>query len=137
MQIDNADFASHGRTLCGDLALSAMMRLSGMLRLSGGQFVRYKIRGGVDSPSGQLWLEVNISAVLPLICCRCLESLDLPVQSARRFAVGEAVPGESIGEEIVRDSAMSVEDLIEDELIMAVPIAPMHERNNCPAAQFD
>ena len=132
MQIDNADFASHGRTLCGDLALSAMMRLSGMLRLSGGQFVRYKIRGGVDSPSGQLWLEVNISAVLPLICCRCLESLDLPVQSARRFAVGE-----SVGEEIARDSAMSVEDLIEDELIMAVPIAPMHERNNCPAAQFD
>jgi uncharacterized protein len=142
MRIDNADFAARGESASGEVALREMPRLQAALRdanaaLGGGagathsgeEKIRYTVCGGKSG--ARLWLKITLRGMLPLTCCRCGEELDFEINDARRFILvakdGEAGDGE---EEIAIDAAMDVGDFVEDELIMAVPIAPRHRE--CP-----
>ena len=87
---------------------------------------------------GQVWLRLKASASLPLICQRCLHPVDVPLEVEREFrfvadeATAEALDSESEEDLLVLSREFNLHELIEDELIMVLPVVPRHKR--CPSA---
>jgi len=83
-----------------------------------------------------IWLHLQAEAVVPLQCQRCLGSVETALEVDRWFrfvadeATAEAQDDESEEDVLVLEPLMSLYDLLEDELLMALPIVPMHE--TCP-----
>jgi uncharacterized protein len=78
-----------------------------------------------------LTIELTFDAVLELVCQRCLEPVELRVSEQLSLSLLE----ESAGKEAPEDDVVVLErgkfnpaELIEDELIVALPIIPRHEK---------
>ncbi len=86
----------------------------------------------------QIWLHLTVDAVLPLTCQRCLAPTDVAVRlnQSYRFveseAVAQAQDAEAEEDVLALSPAFSLTDLIEDEVLMALPPIPMHDL--CPVA---
>lgn len=84
----------------------------------------------------QPWLHVDAGAQLTLVCQRCLEPVDAPLLVNRwfRFVADEdtASAEDDVSDEdvLVLEPRFDAATLIEDELIMAIPLVPMHVE--CP-----
>jgi uncharacterized protein len=93
-----------------------------------------------DDASGapQPWLLVDAGAQLKLVCQRCLEPVSVPLLVNRwfRFVADEdtASAEDDVSDEdvLVLESRFDATTLIEDELIMAIPLVPMH--GECPVS---
>lgn len=85
-----------------------------------------------------LWLHLSASTELPVVCQRCLTPVVEPLEVARWFrfvadeASADAEDEDSEEDVLVFQPAFNLVELIEDELIMALPLVPMHEV--CPTA---
>lgn len=85
---------------------------------------------------GQIWLRLKASASVPLICQRCLQPVDVPLAVDREFrfvadeATAEALDDESEEDLLALSREFDLRELIEDELLMAVPLVPRHDE--CP-----
>ncbi len=138
--IDGFEFASAGVTQQGVWPLRDFSRLRDMLAGEAGE-VSYEIRGVRDQrerPS----LRLKVSGTLLLRCQRCLEPMPFEVNTdetlvlAATLAEIHAEPGDANApDRVVAGKEMPLRDLIEDELILAVPYAPRHE--SCSAAGED
>lgn len=90
-----------------------------------------ELRSGSNGES-EPWLHLNARAVLRLRCQRCLLPADLQVVAERwfRFVADEATAAaEDDGAEedvLALESRFNLVQLVEDELLMAVPMVPMH-----------
>jgi uncharacterized protein len=81
----------------------------------------------------QIWLHLQAAVSLPLVCQRCLGPADIAVLFDRsfRFVATEeqaAAEDEDAEEDVLalrRD--FNLRELIEDELLMAMPAVPRHE----------
>lgn len=84
----------------------------------------------------QIWLHLTANATLPLTCQRCLAPVDIAVavQRSFRFVPDEdmAAAQDDASEEDVLALSRSFDlvELVEDELLMELPLAPRHEA--CP-----
>jgi uncharacterized protein len=112
-----------------------------MLAADGGE-VRYEIRG-VRDERGRPGLRIRVSGTLALRCQRCLEAMALEVHTdetlvlAATLAEIHAEPADARApDRVVAGKEMALRELIEDELILAVPYAPRHE-DCAPAAASD
>lgn len=130
--IDGFEFASAGASKQGLLPVSAFPRLGDMLANDAGE-VSY-IVDGVRDERGRPGLRVRVKGSLQLRCQRCLEALPFEVQEdeilvlAATLAEIHAEPADAHGaDRVVAGREMPVRDLIEDELILALPYAPRHE----------
>lgn len=103
--------------------------------------VRYTATGMVradGAASEQVWLALTAEVTLPLICQRCLSPVDVPVQFEREFRfvateeLAEAQDEESEEDVLVLSRDFNLLELIEDELLMALPVVPKH--TVCPGA---
>lgn len=85
-----------------------------------------------------LWLHLSASTELPVVCQRCLTPVleALAVDRWFRFVADEATADaedeDSEEDLLVFQPAFNLVELIEDELIMAQPLVPMHDV--CPTA---
>ena len=86
-------------------------------------------RGG----EGQVWLHLSALAEVPLQCQRCLRPVVIEVQVERSFLF---VHGEDAAAQIDGDMeedvlpitrALDLRELIEDEVLLALPIVPRHD----------
>ncbi len=83
-----------------------------------------------------VWLHLTATTTLPLSCQRCLESVDIDVHIDRdfRFVGSEAMAeqeDEACEEDVlVWSHAFNVQTLIEDEILMELPLVPRH--TTCP-----
>ena len=83
--------------------------------------------------SGQIWLHLQVAATVPLHCQRCLTPVDVPLQVDRwfRFVADEATAlaqdDESEEDLLVISRSFDLHELIEDELLMELPMVPLHE----------
>jgi len=93
---------------------------------------RRAVRGGQP----QAWLHVEAKAQMMLECQRCLAPVAADVEAQRSFLF---VHGEETAAELDVDSeddvlaltrSLDLRELIEDELLLALPLVPRHE--NCP-----
>ncbi len=87
---------------------------------------------GLEAP----WLRLTADATLPLVCQRCGEPVDQALHVDRwfRFVVDEATAereDEDAEEDVLVTSRnFDLYGLIEDELLLALPITPRHD--GCP-----
>ncbi len=129
--IDGFEFASAGRSLEGSWPIRDFPRLRDMLAREEGD-IAYVLEGLRDE-RGRPSLRVKAQGMLALRCQRCLEALayevrvdELLVLAATQAEV-DAEPADVNGaDRVVGTKDMAVRDLIEDELILALPYAPRH-----------
>lgn len=94
-----------------------------------------EMRSG-DAGEPQPWLFVRASAKLPLVCQRCLEPVVISLEAERafRFVANEEVAAaedDLCDEDVLAlEPRMDLLALVEDELLMSLPLVPMHEE--CP-----
>lgn len=114
----------------GRLPLSALTRLQGSLVDTGGGDVRFSLdfdRDGLQVP----YVELRIDAELPLECQRSMERFLLPVQIVQRLglirdeAEEAALPPGYEPLLVPEDGQLRTAELVEDELILAVPVVPV------------
>lgn len=136
--IDSLAFAREGRHLVGELAVSELPRLVDVLADAAG-VLRCHLSGG-RSEEGKLFLLLEVDGELRLKCQRCLEPLAFPLAiKSRMLLVPPGAPWPD--EELEDDSAdaiealaeQSVASLIEEEVLLALPVAPRHESCLLPA----
>ena len=131
--IDGLEFAKTGSRLQGAWPVAEFQRLRDVLR-SGPGAVRYVLEGRPDAQGyPALWLKVE--GTLPLVCQRCLGPIEYPLRAESLLrlvatqAEMDAAPLEPEGpESIVAGKEMQVRALVEDEVLLAIPLAPRHER---------
>lgn len=86
-------------------------------------------------PDGKpaFWLHLSLDTALPLICQRCLGPVNVPVDIHRsfRFVASEdeaMAQDDSVDEDLlVLSREFNLAELIEDELVMEVPLIPRHD----------
>jgi uncharacterized protein len=85
----------------------------------------------------EIWLHLEASTRLWLQCQRCLQPVETPVAVDRsiRFVRGEeeaATLDADLDDDVLAlPRALDLRELIEDELLLALPLVPRHEQ--CPA----
>jgi uncharacterized protein len=139
-RLDVKSFAQAAEPFSGEDALSAHERLAqeaqGPLE---GLTVNWTARGELRPGAGggnEAWLHLQARARLPLVCQRCMNPVDTEVATDRwfRFAADEATAAalddETEEDVLVLSSEFDLQALVEDELLMELPLVPRHE--TCP-----
>jgi uncharacterized protein len=140
-KLDVVPFAAAAASLDARSPLAVFPRL--MAELDGVErhddtpfYVRWKAVGRAQALPGAndaTWLDVDVNACIPQICQRCLRLAHIEIAFDRvyRFVATEkqAAAEDELAEEDVLAVTRSLDlmDLIEDELLMAMPLIPMHE----------
>ncbi|WP_414648099.1 YceD family protein [Castellaniella sp.] len=146
MVIDAQAFTSASGALSGHLfALSCVRLCQGLPENQPGGF-EWQLDGRVDAGRGyRRWLDVRAQGVVRVVCQRCLSPFDLTLHvdttlglldNAAQLEAMDALEAEGRGSDVeylVADALLDVESLVEDELILALPVAPHHE--TCPDAE--
>ena len=118
-----------GRQFEGRIPLSAMGRLDGSLADTEGA-CRYALEFGRDALQ-VAYVELSIEVGLPLVCQRSLERFVFPVNSVQRFglirdeAEEAALPPGYEALLLAEDGLLRPAELVEDELVLALPVVPM------------
>jgi uncharacterized protein len=101
--------------------------------------VAWAVQGEWRTQAGepdQPWMHLQAQVTLPLLCQRCLSPVSVPVSVSGtfRFVADEetamAQDGESEEDVLVQSRSFDLLSLIEDELLMALPVLSLHEA--CP-----
>jgi len=127
------------------LRLDGQWPLAGFERLHDGAaqdgVVQWSVRGeqrAVAGAKSEIWLHLTVQARVWRDCQRCLQpvALDLDLARALRFvadeATAEALDAESEDDVLALPRYLDLHDLVEDELLLALPLVPMHAQ--CPQA---
>ena len=135
--IDGMAFARDRRVLEGTVDVSALTRLHDLLAEISGE-VRYRLEG-VRGERGQSQLRLLLSGNLPLACQRCLGVVGFRLEVESLL---ELVPeGEELSQDELEDDSrdflpvageLEVASLIEDEVLLALPVSPRHEKCSLP-----
>lgn len=135
--IEPLRLAELGRVLRGRLSLSRFRRLAQSLSAADGE-AQVVLAFGKDE-LGRPQVTGTVKAELELICQRCLEPMTLPVVAEVRLGL---VSSEAEEEQLapgfealpVGAGPVCVADVVEDELILGLPLVPMHRPAQCGAA---
>ena len=132
-------FARDGRVLEGTLAISSLERLQDLLVEVSGE-VSFRLHG-FKGERGEHLLHLVVTGLLPLACQRCLEAIpfDLDVDSLLEIVPEGADMSQDELEDDTRDflpvaGELNVAELVEDEILLALPVAPRHEKCGLPGA---
>ena len=129
-RIDPWRLAAENARLDGALPLAALPRLAALLSSTEGM-VRVALVATVDG-QGKRYIHGEVSAVVELVCQRCLGRLHMPLLA--RVSLG-LVRSEAEAERLPEDrepllltgDEIAVATLVEDELLLALPQIPRHE----------
>jgi uncharacterized protein len=129
--IDGFEFASAGGSLEGALPVRDFPRLHDLLARHDGE-IAFEVEG-VRDEQGRPALRLNVRGRLELRCQRCLESMSFEVDADEVLVLAgtqaeiDAEPADvHAADRVVAAKEMSVRELVEDELILALPYAPRH-----------
>lgn len=135
--IDGLDFARNARVLHGKIKAANLVRLQDYL-VGKEVELEYSITGGLNA-NGKPVLHVLIKGILQLRCQRCLGSLDYALDLDSRLLLVEreeqlaAVEDklEEVDDSIVGGPHLDVLAMLEDEIILRLPISPRHPGGEC------
>jgi uncharacterized protein len=130
--IDGLKFAAEARHLAGELAVAAMPRLQDSVFEPAGR-VLYELTG-MTGRHGRPLIEVSVQGSVPLVCQRCLGRLDYELKRRSRLVlVDDAAMLPDVAQEdpdtesIPAAEVANVADLVEQEVLLGLPLAPVHE----------
>lgn len=81
----------------------------------------------------QPWMHLHAATRLRLTCQRCLEAVVVPVVVERAFRFVHSEEVAEVEDEVADEDVLALDkqfklrDLIEDEILMAMPLVPRHE----------
>ena len=133
--IDSLDFAHSGKQIDAEVSFAELPRLLDVLDNSQG-ILRYTVQGSMDA-QGSPMLKISLSGEGQLRCQRCLQGMDYAIQHDVRLklcdqAVLDAQDDEDEElEHILADAHLDVLELLEEEILLSLPIAPRHESGAC------
>lgn len=137
--LDIAAFCKAQRSLAGDNKLIEYARVNPdgiALEEGGAQLVCWRAQGRTLKDAAgrdELWLDLHIETAVPQICQRCLQParLALEIERSFRFVADEqtaaALDEMSDDDVLVVSRRFDLHELIEDEILMALPLVPRHE----------
>jgi uncharacterized protein len=116
------------RVFEGSLPLGQLQRLLGLLESAEGE-AAYRIEFGIDDYDIG-YVDITVDAGLPLVCQRTMSVYVQPVRIDQRLGLirdesEEAALPEGYEPLLVSDGQVSLKDVIEDELILAVPLVAL------------
>jgi uncharacterized protein len=119
-----------------EIAVGQLTRLAPMLAGGDGS-----VQGTVSLAREQARIiaDVAVNARLTLRCQRCLAPMLVSIEGSSRVALLESeteadtVPPE-FETALAPEGRLRLADLVEEELLLALPAAPMHPAGQCPAA---
>lgn len=135
--IDSLEFALNHDTLSGIVTVAELSRLVDALHSDKGA-LEYTLSGGVNR-HGKPVLHCRVKGKLQLQCQRCLEGMEyvLDIRSELMLAQDEAAllqldeQDEEAADAILADTKLNVLALIEDEVLLDLPLAPRHPTGAC------
>ena len=129
--------ARGNRVLAGERLIDEMPRLQSGLATQGllGEGRRARVKLDFESGAdGLACARGTLNAELPATCQRCLAPMELVLQLDVNLAFVASseisVPAGFDSVELV-DDELNFWELLEDELILALPITPLHEQDEC------
>ena len=137
-----AAFARGGAQLAHSVQIADLPRLSAQSADAAQELAAQFSASGSErfdaSGRPQVWLHVSGQCHLTLQCQRCLRPARIPLAFARDFrfvaneALAEVEDAESEEDVLVFSRQFDLLELVEDELLMAMPLVAMH--SSCPQA---
>jgi len=135
--IDAFEFARMASETSGALALIDLHRLD-LVRRDG--VLQWKVAGRTDSQRKR-YLDLQVQGAVSMTCQRCLEPVSCPIDIVTRLllvtghAQADAEPlDEDAYDVLVASGALNISELVEDEVILALPLSPMHRDCSLPEA---
>lgn len=140
LRLDVAAFAKEAAALSGQWPLAGFERVADSAAagapVTAADEVAWSARGEqrpVRGGEAQTWLYVEAATRVSLECQRCLKPVAVPLQIERKFLF---VHGEDAAAQLDTDSdddvlaltrALDLHELVEDELLLTMPIVPRHD----------
>ena len=134
--IDPFRLANNGLQLEGKIALSDMPRVSEAIIDDSGH-VDVKLQFDIDE-TGTPYMVGHINTELPLTCERCMQTMQYSVDTDLSLGlIRHESQAERLAEQyepwlIEGDAPVKLSLVIEDELLLAIPIVPKHEHACLP-----
>lgn len=138
LSVDAVKPFEQGSERNGNVPIAMFGRLTPLLAESSGE-VSARLAFSFDDEKRRV-IEGALSATLQVECQRCLEPMPLTVESEFRIgvvdseALAEQLPAE-LEPVVTSGRDLDVQGVIEDELIMSLPAFPLHENDQCRAAE--
>lgn len=135
--IDSLDFAGNGKEIKGEVPFAEMPRLLDELEIPDG-VLQYSVRGGVDK-LGIPYLDVVMTGNCTLRCQRCLSALEHAIRIDTRLLLRDQAELDALDDDeeefdsIPAEPQLDVLHMLEEEILLSLPIAPMHETGDCQA----
>ena len=140
LHLDVEVFANEAGELRGEWLLSELDRLVDTThpdaRPATADSARWSARGEslpVRGGAPQTWLHLSADATLSLVCQRCLGPLPTHLQTQRDFlfapdeATATELDAESEDDVLAMTRSLNLRALVEDELLLALPLVPRHD----------
>ncbi|MFM2065822.1 MAG: hypothetical protein RLZZ584_731 [Pseudomonadota bacterium] len=140
-RLDVEELARNGGEISGIDTQGGYQRLTEAQHIASGQTptptVNWSARGELRRVRGgaaQVWMHLRARTHLTLQCQRCLDitGLDVDIERSFRFVADEATAVALDAElddadVLVADGALDLHALVEDEILLSLPIVPMHD----------
>jgi len=137
--IDPMRLAKVGKVLSGSYYLSQFDRVNASLKDNSKVLLSFKLEFSRDEENQIFSIVGDLETVLPQVCQRCMQQMQHQLNGTIKMAIvtneadTENLPSEF---EAYIDTGVPVklQDFIEDELLLAMPLVSLHEEQECPAA---
>lgn len=136
--IDSLDFARNGQKMSCELPIVEMPRLADVLSNTQGA-LSYIVQGGVDKQAIP-WLGIHVTGLCQLQCQRCLSAMEYEIKLVTRLLLRDQASLDALEDDeeefdsVLADKHLDVVSLLEEEILLSLPIAPKHEFGVCQAA---
>lgn len=136
-RLDPWQMCDRRQVVSGRQALAAFPRLVPLLSSATGEAV-YELAFSRD-PEGRAVIDCRVDAELVLVCQRCLAEMTQPVRAHSRVAVvvgldESADLPDDVEPLLAIDGVVAPLNLVEDELLLALPAVPRHAPGACHAS---
>lgn len=138
-RISPRQWAAQGRLLQMSLPLSGMARLVASTRAVEGD-AQIDLCFSMDEERRAI-IRGSVSALVVLQCQRCLGELRVRLVTDTALAVvvsedqARQLP-ESYEPLVLSEESVSLNELVEDELLLSLPAFPVHQEGDCKAPEF-
>jgi uncharacterized protein len=139
-RLDVEAFAREGATLRGAWPLPSLERLADAAhpdaKPAESDVAQWHATGefrGVKGGSAQTWLHLGATTRLALVCQRCLAPVETPVEAERSFLfvadedTAARLDADTEEDVLAMTRALDLRALVEDELLLALPLVPRHD----------
>lgn len=136
--IDPMELVRGRKRLQGEFAVAQLDRLKDQLASTAGQ-IAYVVTGRLNE-RGEPSLRCELRGNLGMQCQRCLEPMDYAFATTSDLLLVEnesALQEDEMDESdrVLAGSELDLKELVEDEILLALPMAPRHAEGKCAPAQ--